>query len=241
MTQPILTPLAGLLLALALPLAAAAQDAATPTPAPADDGTGFSTGVADEASGEIPEGGLYVVDTQGDWEIRCVKSLDGFDPCQIYQLLNDAAGNATAELTVVALAEGSKAVAGATVLTPLETLLTQMITVTVDGGTAKRYPFSWCDQYGCYSRIGFTKPELDQLKKGKQALAVIVPALAPTNKVEMTISLTGFTKAYETMRVRNAETAAAAEAAKAAETPPEAPGEAPAETPPAETPPAGGN
>lgn len=235
MTQPIFTPLAALLLALALPLAAAAQDAATPTPgaeAPVDDGTGFSTGIEEGAEGEIPEGGLYVVETVKDWDIRCVKTKDGFDPCQIYQLLSDGAGNATAELTVVGLAEGSEAVAGATVLTPLETLLTQMVTITVDAGKAKRYPFSWCDQYGCYSRIGFTQPELDQLKKGIKAIAVIVPALAPTNKVEMTISLAGFTDAFNKMNARNAETAKAAEAANLTETPPEAP---------AETPPAGGN
>ena len=46
----------------------------------------------------------------------------------------------------MALAEGAEAVAGATVLTPLETLLTQMVTLTIDGGKAKRYPFTWCDQ-----------------------------------------------------------------------------------------------
>ena len=57
-----------------------------------------------------------------------------------------------------------------------------------------------------------------------------MPAQAPTSKVEMTISLTGFTEAFDLMRTRNARNRAQAEAAKAAEPPAEAPAEAPAAT-----------
>jgi invasion protein IalB len=173
MTNRRSTQLATLALALALPLAALAQDA-TPPAEGAETGTEFSTGqpagAADVAEGDIPEGGLYVTEVIGDWEIRCVKTASGFDPCQMYQLLTDTKDNPTSEVTVVGLTESGEAVAGATVLTPLETLLTQMVTIVIDGGQAKRYPFTWCDQFGCYSRIGFTGPELDQMKRGAKAL-----------------------------------------------------------------------
>lgn len=245
------TPLLTLALALLLAGPAAAQE--TPSPEnppvapPVDDGTAFSTG--EQEPGEIPDGGLYVVDVKGDWEIRCVKTPDGFDPCQIYQLLNDQNGNPTAEVTIVNLADAGDAVAGATILTPLETLLTQLVTVQIDGGQVKRYPFTWCDQYGCYSRIGFTGDELAQMKRGKVAKVIIVPAQAPTQKVEMNMSLTGITAAFDTMTARNVETARAAEAAGAGQAPvegapaEEAPaGDAPAaETPAEDAPAAGGN
>ena len=51
--------------------------------------------------------------------------------------------------------------AGATIITPLETLLTQQITLQVDTAQPKRYPFSWCSPIGCVSRVGFTQAEID--------------------------------------------------------------------------------
>jgi invasion protein IalB len=41
-----------------------------------------------EAQGEQP-GQTYVAATHGAWEQRCVRTADGPDPCQLYQLLLD--------------------------------------------------------------------------------------------------------------------------------------------------------
>ncbi|NHW17240.1 invasion associated locus B family protein, partial [Escherichia coli] len=89
-------------------------------------------------------GSTYVSETFGDWEQRCVRRPEGNDPCQIYQLLRDADGNAVAEMSVFPLPAGQPAVAGSTIITPLETLLTKNITIAVDGGQARRYPFEFC-------------------------------------------------------------------------------------------------
>ncbi len=114
-----------------------------------------------------------------------MRTEDGADPCQLYQLLKDGQGNSVAEISMFTLPAGQPAVAGATLITPLETLLTQQIGLQIDGGTAKRYPFTWCAAIGCIARVGFTQEEIDQFKKGAKAVVTIVPVAAPDQKVEL--------------------------------------------------------
>ena len=83
------------------------------------------------------------------------------------------------------------------VVVPLETALPQQITLSVDGGKARRYPYSFCSQVGCYARVGFTSEDIASFKLGNAATVTIVPALAPDQKVELVLSLTGFTAAYD--------------------------------------------
>ena len=89
---------------------------------------------------ELAEGGVYLAETHGDWEIRCIKTDAVANPCQMHQLLYDQQGNSVAEVNVFYVGEDDVP-AGATVVTPLETLLTQALTVQVDDGTPRRYPF----------------------------------------------------------------------------------------------------
>ena len=148
-------------------------------------------------------GATYTEATFGTWEQRCVKTEDGADPCQLYQLLKDNEGNSVAEISLFGLPEGQQAVAGATVIVPLETLLTADLTVTVDTGKPRQYPFSWCSNIGCVARIGFTKAELDSFKKGNQAKVSIVPVVAPDQKVELIVPLAGFTAGFEAVNKAN--------------------------------------
>lgn len=216
--------LAALTLALFLPLAATAQDTpAADTPAadtPAADapqpGPANQFNPGEEVDADGAPGTDYVIASEGDWEVRCIHTEDGFDPCQLYQLLQDDNGNSVAEFSMVALPDGAEAAAGATIITPLETLLTAQLTMAVDGGKAKRYPFTWCASVGCFSRIGFTAAEVAQLKKGAKAVVTIVPMVAPDQKVNLTVSLAGFTAGYEKMKAANAETQKRAEEAQKA-------------------------
>jgi invasion protein IalB len=174
----------------------AAPDSVTPAPGE------LSLG---EAAGEGPQvGQTYIADTQGDWEIRCVRTEDGKDPCQLYQLLQDEAGNSVAEIGMFALPPGQQAAAGATIVAPLETLLTQQVTLAVDGRAAKRYPFTWCSEVGCFARVGFTADEVAAFKRGRQAVMTIFPVVAPDQPVRLTISLTGFTAGYDAVAAANA-------------------------------------
>lgn len=121
------------------------------------------------------------------------------DLCQLYQLLKDDQGNAVAEIGMFPLPKGEKALAGASITAPLETLLTENIVISVDGGKPKVYPFSWCDRASCVARVGFTAEEVATMKKGNKATMTIVPVAAPDQKVVLNISLKGFTKGFEAL------------------------------------------
>lgn len=181
-------------LAVASPLAAQ-----TTTETPAEDeetqaprADGLSTG-----SEVIEQGATYVLSEHGDWDLRCIKAPAGQkDPCQLYQLLEDQNGNSVAEINLFNLVGDKQLAAGATIVTPLETLLTQQVQLSVDGGRAKVYPFTFCTQIGCFARVGFTEGDIASFKRGNEAKIVVVPAQAPDQKVELTVSLTGFTAGY---------------------------------------------
>jgi invasion protein IalB len=223
------SPFLAALLVLMLPMTAVAQETATPetaapvtpapdagTPAPdaapATDAPATTTEAApadDLALGTpvVPEeggiGSTYVAAKHGDWDQRCVRTEDGADPCQLYQLLLDETKNPVAEFSVFGLAPGGPAAAGATAVVPLETLLTAEVTLQVDGGAAKKYPYSWCSPIGCVSRIGFTAEEVAALKKGNAATLTIVPVQAPNQKVTVNVSLKGFTAGYDAVNTAN--------------------------------------
>jgi invasion protein IalB len=126
-----------------------------------------------------------------------MRTADGSDPCQLYQLLKDAQGTSVAEISLFPLPPGQQAIAGATIVAPLETLLTEQLTLAVDGATPKRYPFTWCAPLGCIARVGFTQAEIDGFKKGAKATMTIVPVAAPDQKVVLDISLKGFTAGFD--------------------------------------------
>ncbi|MGP9790151.1 invasion associated locus B family protein [Roseinatronobacter sp. NSM] len=153
----------------------------------------LSTG---EVIGEEMGDGSYIGNTHGDWELVCVENPDGEDPCQMYQLLRDGEGNATAEITLFPLPPGQEAAAGATILTPLETLLTAQLIMQVDEGSAKRYPFTFCTVVGCIARVGFTAEEVDAFRRGARAVWQVVPVGAPDQPIDLSMSLTGFTAAF---------------------------------------------
>lgn len=173
---------------LAASLVLAAPAVAQETPAANADAPALSMGQETATVGSA-----YLAATHGDWQVRCMRTEDGSDPCQLYQLLDDAEGNNVAEFSLFDMPQGQQAAAGATIITPLETLLTQHITLQVDDQPAKIYPFTLCGQVGCIARVGFTAEEVEAFKKGTKATLTIVPAVAPDQKVTLDLSLKGFT------------------------------------------------
>jgi invasion protein IalB len=221
-------------IALALLLAlTAAPLAAQTTEAPAEgDGTvAADTATADnlamgqEVGAADGPGSNYTAASFEAWEQRCVRTETGADPCQLYLLLKDKDGNSVAEFTMFNLPKGGEgpAVAGATFIAPLETLLTAGMMLQIDAGKPKAYPFTFCTQIGCVARIGFTAEEVAAMKGGANAKITIVPFVAPDEKVELAISLKGFTAGFDAVIAANdaadAAAAAAGAAAPAAEEP----------------------
>jgi invasion protein IalB len=211
--------LLALALSLGLAFPAAAQTPTTPATGTETPVTAEEIGKAGISMGEEVDavGTTYIKETHGDWQLSCVRSDVGADPCQMYQLMQDDQGNSVAEINLFNLPKGSEAAAGASIVTPLETLLTAQVTMRVDAGQAKRYPFTLCATVGCIARVGFTEAEIANFRKGSKATFVIVPAMLPDEQVEITMSLKGFTAGYEAVVAANdAADKAAAEAAKAA-------------------------
>lgn len=145
----------------------------------------------------------YVKNTYGDWTLRCLKVKSGTEPCELYQLLKDDKGNAVSEITMIALPAGKQAVAGATLIVPLETLLPKQLSIAIDDKEAKHYPFTFCAAVGCFARVGFTAEEVDQLKAGKKATVSVVPVAAPDKTVSVNISLKGFSDAFAAIEAEN--------------------------------------
>jgi invasion protein IalB len=205
MTMKLLALLAPL--ALVASLAAAQETATEPAAEPAAGEAQQESAVGELSMGTVEgEGGAgqqYVAETHGDWQLNCIKTEDGNDPCQLYQLLKDADGNSVAEVNMIALPPGQEAVAGATLVTPLETLLSENIRIGVDGGKNKVYPFTFCAAIGCVARVGFTAEEIEQFKSGSKATLTIVPLAAPDKTVVLDLSLKGFTAGFEAVAARN--------------------------------------
>ena len=151
-------------------------------------------------------GESYIREVFDDWSLRCVRTEPGApDPCNLYQLLSNDEGVAVAEFNVFPLPEGQRAAAGATIVVPLETLLTQQLTIAVDDENARRYPFTFCNRAGCVARVGFTAEELEQFKRGRMATLRLVPAAAPGQEVVLDVSLIGFTAGFNTAAVSEGE------------------------------------
>jgi invasion protein IalB len=209
------TPLALTLIAALAALPLGAQTTEPPAPA-----TGDGASAGDLSLGqEVNSGGIgdtYTAAKFEDWEQRCVRTESGADPCQLYKLLKDAEGNNVAEFTVFGLPEGaqSPAVAGATFIAPLETLLTSGMRLQIDEGQSKAYPFTFCAQIGCVVRLGFTAEEVAAMKQGANAVITIVPFVAPDQTVDLTVSLKGFTAGLAAVDAANALADAAAKPAE---------------------------
>jgi len=215
--------LAPLLLAALLAGPAMAQDTAAPA-APAEAATETETPNTDAATGlslgetvadENGPGSTYVAETHGDWDIRCIRVEEGaFEPCQLYQLLRDGSGNAVAEFNMFDLPDEGQVVAGATIVTPLDTMLTPQLRIRVDEGAPQRYPFAFCQPIGCFVRLGLTAADLAAFRAGGEATITIVPLPAPDQTVDVVASLVGFTAGFAALEARTAEAIAAAEAAQ---------------------------
>jgi len=192
--------------------AAAPTEQATPaaetpadTQAPATEGDATSDPIprnmGEEVVDENAPGTTYLYKEFGSWELRCMRVKEGEkEPCQLFQLMKTKEGASIAEINIIALPEGQQAAAGATIVTPIETLLTKQVTLAIDGGAKKRYPFTWCGQAGCYSRVGFSNGDIASFKRGVSATLSIVPVFAPDQTIDVTMSLSGFTAGYKTLQ-----------------------------------------
>ncbi|MGR3759410.1 invasion associated locus B family protein [Roseobacteraceae bacterium NS-SX3] len=212
----LLTPITlAAMLAAAAPLAAqetkpAEEDTAAQPADQAEDTQSQAEPKADEVldlgqpadSGGLKVGDRYSKEKHGDWDLACVKTEAETDPCELLQVLTGPEGKPMAEISMFRIEqEGAQAVAAATIIVPLETLLPAGLTISVDGAPSKRYNYTFCAPVGCFARIGLTASDIDAFKKGSEAVLALRPAPAPDQLVELKMSLKGFTAGYNAVDV----------------------------------------
>jgi invasion protein IalB len=174
-----------------------AQETATVEETETSNSTEFKTAeeLVQASKPAIGEG--YLREKYGEWELRCIKAeVMKDEECRVFNFLVDQDGNTIAQLDMQFLSTGGKAVAGVDIATPLGSLLTAQVVLKIDAGKAKRYPYTWCDQQGCYARFGMTQEEIEAMKRGAKANVIISSVAAPDQPLSMDLSLSGFTAVW---------------------------------------------
>lgn len=166
----------------AAPVAPAASPAATPALQP---GT---------APGDSQ--GAVTRDKIGDWDVACQQ---GGKNCAMAQIGNDASGTPVLEMIVRKLEEplevGERtAIAVLDVITPLGVVLTENLSVSIDGGRPESAPFQVCTEQGCLVREPIDNDLIARLKRGNSAVVSVIAM--NQGEVKASLSLAGFTKAY---------------------------------------------
>ena len=203
---------------LAAPLSLSAQTATEETPAATSEATTDAVEATETPVEPAPEAlslgeeaipEAYIKSESGDWKVQCLRDPalpagedNPNEPCQLFQVLQDVNGTNVAEVTIFPLADGGKAVAGANILVPLETLLSAQLTIQIDNGKARRYPYSFCSPIGCFARVGFTSQDIAAMKKGVKAKVLLRPAPAPDEVVALDMSLAGFTAGFDALTAK---------------------------------------
>lgn len=206
----------GLAALLALGGTAYAQDTTQDAPATEETAPGvpdldMGEPVSDEIVDQIES---YVDEVFGDWQRECLRipGNDAPPPCQITQFLYETPdGDPVGKVSVGKLPEGNEADAGSMIIVPLGVLLPQQILVGVDSAAPKRYPYRFCDPTGCVAQIGYTTAEVEAFKAGAEAILTVVPTGAPDQRIQLKLSLSGFTDAWNSLERPTEPEAPAAE------------------------------
>lgn len=185
------------------PAAAPAEAPAAPAEAPAATPDAAPEAAADAAPAE-PE---ITVTEHGEWDVGC---LAGTTNCEMQQVAQDAEGNPVMLVRVVKLPQGSEAPALAIFNTPLGTLLPAGLGFQIDTAEPAALPFEWCVQEGCIVRLGLRQAEVDALKRGRAVNMQVTSIAEPAAPVKLTLSLAGFTAAFDSLTTPAAQPAASA-------------------------------
>ena len=168
-------------------------------PAVSQEASGLSLGKPLETIREPGE--VYLAGNKGDWNVRCITGNAGeIDKCEIQQLLFLDENTPVADISIFKLPAGERAVAAANVMVPLETLLTKKFRFAFSEKSVKEFPYSFCNRNGCLVRMGLLEEDIEAMKKGSISELSITHISSPKASINLSLSLTGFTAAFDTIR-----------------------------------------
>lgn len=137
----------------------------------------------------------------GDWGVIC--DAAGGASCAMTQLGKDPQGSPAIEFVVRKVDEenaeidGVKIAAVADIITPLGVLLEFGLRLKIDEGEERGAPFRICQQHGCLVREPLSTEVISSLKRGNTAKVTV--AAEGAGPIDIDISLTGFTKAFDSL------------------------------------------
>jgi len=165
---------------------------------------------------EVEPGQAYIAEIFRDWQIRCIRAdvVETPDRCEMFQLLEEENGNPVAEFRIAAAlfqGEDDDTVANATILTPLDTLLSPGLQLRIDDNEPATVPYAFCREIGCFVQLSLSAEDVSLFEGGADAQVVLFALLrdeigqmggAP---VPTTASLRGFTAAFAALELRMAD------------------------------------
>lgn len=142
------------------------------------------------------QNGAVVTATHGSWTIRC--AADNSDQCAMTQT-GQVDGQDALLVTVRKVSglarDGVNLPAIMEVAAPLGILLTYQIRVKIDGGNQQGIVVQRCLQSGCVGTTPLTAESVNLFKRGNTANF----GFATNQEIEVPVSLSGFTRAYDSL------------------------------------------
>ena len=134
-----------------------------------------------------------------DWTLVCVPQDDGEKTCNIRQIVLNAQGEQASFVEVFKVTDNPNFSSGAVIVMPLGVSLDDGLELQVDSALPRRYSFQYCAETGCFSRIGFTDNELQRMMRGAIMKMTVYSVFSGPGLVELEVSLSGFTDAYNSL------------------------------------------
>ena len=138
----------------------------------------------------------------GDWTVICAPEGR---PCVMEQIGKTSQGENALSMQVEKLpepqtVEGQRIEAVGNFLVPLGVLLQAGLRLRVDSGETAASPYFICQQNGCIVRAPLQAAIIDSFRRGARAtLTFAVLNEGQPRDIDITLSLSGFTRAYNTL------------------------------------------
>jgi len=138
----------------------------------------------------------YIKERFENWTLKCIKPVNSVERCEANQIIFNQKKQPVAEISIIKLPKGQLAAAAATIIVPLETILSEGLVLAIQELEPKKYQFKFCNSLGCYSQIGLTDNEVDALKRKEKASIFLKHISSGDQQIVIPMSLDGFTKTF---------------------------------------------
>jgi len=141
----------------------------------------------------------YIKERFENWTLKCIKPVNSIERCEANQIIFNQKQQPVAEISIIKLPKGQVAAAAATIIVPLETILSEGLVLAIQELEPKKYQFKFCNSLGCYSQIGLTDDEVEALKRKEKASIFLKHISSGDQQIVIPMSLDGFTKIFSNL------------------------------------------